>query len=120
MSYSVEISEQANADLRGIFEYITFELQSVHNATELPQRNSYHGLKRRSCLWIICRSVSTDTAGSLGQAVVCASCRWTITVCSISLILTKELSASALCSEDEIWTQSLQNTQQNSTEEKIE
>lgn len=33
MSYSVEISERANADLRGIFEYIAFELQSVHNAT---------------------------------------------------------------------------------------
>jgi toxin ParE1/3/4 len=32
MSYSVEISEQANADLRGIFEYIAFELQSPQNA----------------------------------------------------------------------------------------
>lgn len=33
MSYVVEISEQADADLRGIFEYIAFELQSVQNAT---------------------------------------------------------------------------------------
>lgn len=32
MSCSVEISEQANADLRGIFEHIAFELQSVQNA----------------------------------------------------------------------------------------
>ncbi len=32
MRYSVEISEQANADLRGIFEYIAFELQSIQNA----------------------------------------------------------------------------------------
>ena len=33
MSYSAEISEQANADLRGIFKYIAFELQSVQNAS---------------------------------------------------------------------------------------
>ena len=33
MSYSVKISEQANADLREIFEYIAFELQSLQNAT---------------------------------------------------------------------------------------
>ena len=33
MSYSVEISEQANADLRRIFEYIAFELKSLQNAT---------------------------------------------------------------------------------------
>ena len=33
MNYSVEISEQASADLRGIFEYIAFELQSLQNAT---------------------------------------------------------------------------------------
>lgn len=32
MSYSVEISAQAEADLRGIFEYIAFELQSFQNA----------------------------------------------------------------------------------------
>ena len=32
MSYAVEISAQADADLRGIFEYIAFELQSVQNA----------------------------------------------------------------------------------------
>ncbi len=52
MSYAVEISEQAEADLRGIFEYIAFELKSVQNAsgqlsriekdisalTEMPER----------------------------------------------------------------------------------
>lgn len=32
MSYAVEISAQAEADLRGIFEYIAFELRSVQNA----------------------------------------------------------------------------------------
>lgn len=32
MSYAVEISQQADADLRSIFEYIAFELQSVQNA----------------------------------------------------------------------------------------
>ncbi len=32
MSYAVVISEQAEADLRGIFEYIAFELQSIQNA----------------------------------------------------------------------------------------
>ena len=32
MNYSLEISEQANADLRGIFEYIAFKLQSIQNA----------------------------------------------------------------------------------------
>ncbi len=33
MNYAVEISAQAEADLRGIFEYIAFELRSVQNAT---------------------------------------------------------------------------------------
>ncbi|MCC8091061.1 MAG: type II toxin-antitoxin system RelE/ParE family toxin [Oscillospiraceae bacterium] len=32
MSYAVEITAQAEADLRGIFEYIAFELQSMQNA----------------------------------------------------------------------------------------
>ena len=30
--YEVEVSEQADSDLRGIFEYIAFELQSPKNA----------------------------------------------------------------------------------------
>lgn len=38
MSYSVEISEQVNADLRGIFEYIVFKLQSLQNAAEQLSR----------------------------------------------------------------------------------
>ena len=33
MIYKVEISDQADSDLRGIFEYITFELQSIENAS---------------------------------------------------------------------------------------
>ena len=32
MIYEVEVSEQADSDLRGIFEYIAFELQSPENA----------------------------------------------------------------------------------------
>lgn len=32
MIYRVELSEQADADLRGIFEYIAFELLSPENA----------------------------------------------------------------------------------------
>ena len=34
MIYSVEISTQAERDLRSIYEYIVFELQSVQNAKE--------------------------------------------------------------------------------------
>ena len=33
MIYEVELSEQADNDLRGIFEYIAFELQSPENAS---------------------------------------------------------------------------------------
>ena len=33
MIYEVEVSEQADNDLRGIFEYIAFELQSPKNAS---------------------------------------------------------------------------------------
>ena len=33
MIYAVELSEQADSDLRGIFEYIAFELQSPENAS---------------------------------------------------------------------------------------
>ena len=33
MIYEVEVSEQADSDLRGIFEYIAFELQSPENAS---------------------------------------------------------------------------------------
>jgi len=32
MIYEVEVSEQADSDLRGIFKYIAFELQSPENA----------------------------------------------------------------------------------------
>lgn len=33
MIYEVQVSEQADSDLRGIFEYIAFELQSPENAS---------------------------------------------------------------------------------------
>ena len=33
MIYEIEVSEQADSDLRGIFEYIAFELQSPENAS---------------------------------------------------------------------------------------
>ena len=33
MMYEVEVSEQADSDLRGIFEYIAFEFQSPENAS---------------------------------------------------------------------------------------
>ena len=33
MIYEVQVSEQADNDLRGIFEYIAFELQSPKNAS---------------------------------------------------------------------------------------
>ena len=33
MIYEVELSEQADSDLRGIFEYIAFELQSPEMPT---------------------------------------------------------------------------------------
>ena len=32
MIYEVEVAEQADSDLRGIFEYIAFELQAPENA----------------------------------------------------------------------------------------
>lgn len=58
MTYSVEIAAQAEQDLRGIFEYIAYELQSVQNAAaqlarleenicaldRMPER--YRGMKR--------------------------------------------------------------------------
>ena len=33
MNYEVKLSEQADSDIRGIFEYIAFELQSPENAS---------------------------------------------------------------------------------------
>ena len=38
MIYEVEVSEQADSDLRGIFEYISFELQSPENASGQLER----------------------------------------------------------------------------------
>ena len=38
MNFTVVISQQAEEDLRNIFEYIAFELQSVQNAAEQLSR----------------------------------------------------------------------------------
>ncbi len=38
MIYEVEVAEQADSDLRGIFEYIAFELQSPENASGQLER----------------------------------------------------------------------------------
>ena len=38
MTYEVEVSEQADSDLRGIFEYIAFELQALENASGQLER----------------------------------------------------------------------------------
>ena len=35
MIYGVEVSEQADSDLREIFEYIAFELQSMENEVRI-------------------------------------------------------------------------------------
>ena len=42
MIYEVEVSEQADSDLRGIFEYIAFELQSPENASGQLERLEKH------------------------------------------------------------------------------
>ena len=48
MTYSVELTEQAESDLRSIFEYIAFELNSLQNATGQLNRleKSIKGLKQ--------------------------------------------------------------------------
>ena len=38
MMYEIEVSEQADSDLRGIFEYIAFELQALENASGQLER----------------------------------------------------------------------------------
>ena len=38
MIYEVEVSKQADSDLRGIFEYIAFELQAPENASGQLER----------------------------------------------------------------------------------
>ena len=38
MTYTIELSEQAQADLRGIFEYIALDLQSKDNALSQLRR----------------------------------------------------------------------------------
>ena len=38
MIYEIEVSEQDDSDLRGIFEYIAFELQALENASGQLER----------------------------------------------------------------------------------
>ena len=38
MIYEIEVSEQADSDLRGIFEYIAFELKAPENASGQLER----------------------------------------------------------------------------------
>ncbi len=38
MNYEIEVTEQAESDLRGIFEYIAFSLQSLQNAASQLDR----------------------------------------------------------------------------------
>ena len=38
MIYEIEVSEQADSDLRGIFEYLAFELQALENASGQLER----------------------------------------------------------------------------------
>ena len=42
MIYEVITTNQADADLRGIYEYIAFELLSPDNATGQPERLEEH------------------------------------------------------------------------------
>ena len=42
MIYEIEVSEQADSDLRGIFEYIAFELLSPDNAAGQLERLEEH------------------------------------------------------------------------------
>lgn len=45
MIFTVEISEQADSDLRAIYEYIAFELLSPENASgQLDNSNKIQGL----------------------------------------------------------------------------
>lgn len=45
MIYEVKVSEQVERDLRGIFEYIAFELQSPENASGQLDRLEKHILR---------------------------------------------------------------------------
>ena len=42
MKYKIEISEQADKDLRNIYEYIAFELQAPENASDQIDRLEKH------------------------------------------------------------------------------
>ena len=42
MKYKIEISEQADKDLRNIYEYIAFELQAPENASGQIDRLEKH------------------------------------------------------------------------------
>ena len=64
MIYEVEVSEQADSDLRGIFEYIAFELQSPENASGQLERLEEQILSLERC-----RSVIENMKKNRGKVV---------------------------------------------------
>ena len=64
MIYEVEVSEQADSDLRGIFEYIAFELQSPENASGQLDR-----LEEQILSLIRCQSVIENMKKNRGKVV---------------------------------------------------
>lgn len=65
MIYSVKISAQAEDDLKGIFEYIAFDLMSLQNANAQIGRLESNILKLKKC-----PSVFVYTIKSLGKQEV--------------------------------------------------
>ena len=55
MIYEVEVSEQADRDLREIFEYIAFELQSPENAIGQLNRLEEQATYRETSTFKNCR-----------------------------------------------------------------
>jgi|GEM_PF-6454893 len=46
MNFEIEVSNQAETDLRGIYEYIAFELQAHENASEEIHKDVNWNLRR--------------------------------------------------------------------------
>ena len=70
MIYEIEVSEQADSDLRGIFEYIAFELQSLENASGQLDR-----LEEQILSLDKMRSVIENMKKNHGKAVDFVYCR---------------------------------------------
>lgn len=69
MSYEVRLTPETKADLRSIFEYIAYNLQSVQNAVV-----SLTVWNKESTLWIKCRKDSVNTKKNRGAAAIFALC----------------------------------------------